>query len=120
MISIYGKHGININFDQYNLPNTAGTLDDLIKHDALEDAISFGALDYFMAKSILGTPGDQFRRNLIQLVQKHNNVTFLVDPDYMVAVANQIIKKHLIDCEAVCTVETILDYSEKSIIKLVA
>lgn len=113
VITVFGKDGINTD----DLPSTAGKLEDLIRLGELDDAVSFETLDYFIAKAILGSPGKQFREHLVKLAQKHNKVMFLVDPDYMVAVANRLIKESLNINDVSCLVEPIIDYTNESIRK---
>lgn len=120
VITIFGKDGVYDHVIPESMPNNAASLDDLIKHNDLDESISFGVLDYFMAKAVLGKDGERFRKNLINTAKNHNKVHFIVDPDFMVSVANQLIKNHLNNINVKCSVDSVDDWTNESILKVLS
>lgn len=118
VITIFGKDGVYDHVIPKGIPNNAASLDDLIKHNCLDESISFGVLDFYMAKAVLGKDGDNFRKNLINTAKNHNKVHFIVDPGFMASVANQLIKDYLSDIDILCSVDLFVDWTDESILKL--
>lgn len=92
VVSIFGPNGVVLDMPDPLTPVSMGKLEDLIKNDNLENAISFETMDYFMAKSILGSKGQAFRDLLIELGELHEEIVFMVDPGFMTTVCHKLIE----------------------------
>lgn len=106
-----GEHHVDVHIPEGVPDRASAELNQIIDEGVEEERIPFAVLDYFLARSILGAPGEGFRDALAKEAGQHNEVVFMIDGDYMESVSKRLAR----GLDAKATVTQVTSYEPNAL-----